>query len=248
MKASITERKKIYDLWHKEVYQTNLDQSVDAQNILHESILPHLKINKNSKFKLLDLACGKGLFLKDLKKYNSNLELYGSDISKVAIEEAGKMITAELSVSDAEKLPYKSNFFDRIACLGGVEYFDDPVRGVKESSRILKKNGYAIFFVPNLMFIGYIWLALRYGMMPTHGGESGDKVYYDYNSERFYTRKGWEDVFIGGGFDVVSIHPYNYIGNTRFANPVVLWIYNKFVSRFLPLNFAYAFIFVCKKK
>ena len=250
MELNSRERQKIYDRWHKELYQVNVEKSISRLSILHKTAIKYLAISKNSSLKLLDLACGKGLFLKELQSYNPKLDLYGIDISQVAIDHAKKIVDCSLEQSDAESLPFKDNSFDRIICLGGLEYFGDPVKGAKEASRVLSKNGIVVFFVPNLMFLGYVWLALRRGIMPTHGGSdrSGKKVYYDYNNEKFFTHKGWIDVLEEGNLSVVSSHTYTYIGNTRFANPLLLWLYNKILYRIIPFNLSYSFIFVCKKK
>jgi|GEM_PF-2795613 len=248
MELTSKERQKIYDDWHKELYQVNVEESLFRLHRLHKEAIKYLSLGK-SGLKLLDLACGKGLFLKDLSLQNKNIELFGVDISKVAIDSAKKIVNAKLEQSDGENLPFKDNFFDRIICLGGLEYFQDPVNGAREASRVLKKDGIVVFFVPNLMFLGYLWLALRHGIMPTHGGsdQSGKKVFYDYNNEKFFTHQGWVDILEKGGLKVTSSHIYEYIGNTRFANPLVLWFYNKIFYRFIPFNLSYSFIFVCKK-
>lgn len=250
MELNSKERQKIYDRWHKELYQVNVEESIGRLRRLHEKAIKHLSLDRVTKLRILDLACGKGLFLKELRAYSSKLELYGIDISKVAVDQAKKIVDCNLQQSDAENLPFKDNFFDRIICLGGLEYFQDPVKGVQEASRVLNKDGITVFFVPNLMFLGYVWLALRHGIMPTHGGSdsSGKKVYYDYNNEKFFTHKGWIDILEKGNLSVVNSYIYTYIGNTRFANPLILWLYNKILHRIIPFNLSYSFIFVCKKK
>src|SRR3989304_1492993 len=204
MQLTSGQRQKIYDRWHKELYQVNVEESIGRLSRLHRQAIKYLSLNKNSKLKLLDLACGKGLFLKELRSFDSKLDLYGIDISKVAIDYAKKIVDSNLKPCDGENLPFGNNFFDRIICLGGLEYFQDPVKGVIEASRVLKKDGIAVFFVPNLMFLGYVWLAFRHGIMPTHGGSdrSGKKVYYDYNNEKFFTHKGWIDVLEKGNLSL----------------------------------------------
>lgn len=248
MQLSSKERQKIYDRWHKELYQINIEESLDSLSHMHGKALKYLGINKDSKLKLLDIACGKGLFLKELKSYNSKFELYGVDISKVAIDQAKKVMQCNLEQSEGENLPFKDGFFDRIICLGGLEYFQDPIKGANEASRVLKKDGIAVFFVPNLMFLGFIWLALRYGIMPTHGGsdKNGEK-YYDYNNENFFTYKGWVDILEKGNLSVINTYTDNYVGNTKFVDSFLLWFYNKIFYRIVPFNLCCSFIFVCKK-
>lgn len=249
MQLSPKERQKIYDRWHKELYQVDIQKSMDGQNNIHEKAIRYLDLDKDSRLKLLDIACGKGLFLKELKSYNPKLELYGVDISQVAVDQAKKIVDCNFQQSEGENLPFKDNVFDRIVCLGGLEYFQDPIKGAKEASRVLKKDGIAVFFVPNLMFLGFIWLAFRYGIMPTHGGsdKSGEKEYYNYNNEKFFTYKGWIDILERGNLSVIRTRTYEYIGNTKFADSYLLWFYNKILSKVIPFHLANTFIFVCKK-
>lgn len=244
---TLDERKKIYDLWHRDAYQKNIQKHSRRIKKIHDKIIKYLGINSATKGSILDIACGKGLFLSALKKYNGNLNLYGSDISEYAINKAKKMVNAKFTIADGEHLPYRDNFFDFCTCLGGLEYYQNPQNGARELSRVLKPDGKAIIFVPNLMFLGYIWLALRNGLMPTHGGMVNNKTYYNYTDEKFYTHKGWVDILERNGLKIISSSSFNYIGSTRFTNPFMLKIYNLFLSKLIPFNLSYCFIFICKK-
>lgn len=241
-------RKKIYNIWHKEVYQIDVDKNMADFFVLHATVMKCLRIAQNTKGTLVDIACGKGLFLKVLRDKNKQLALFGTDIASYAISSAEKIVDATFSVDDAEKLSLKSDYFDYVTCLGGVEYFDNPTQGVREIARILKKDGLALIFVPNLMFLGYIWLALRSGAMPTHGGLTKDgKKIYDYSMEKFYTYQGWAETIRNGGLDIISSHRYDYVGSTRYASRFMIILYNSFLHKFIPFHLAYSFIFVCKR-
>lgn len=246
---STSERQKIYNSWHREIYQLDLNKEEKKISQLSKIIIEQLGIGKNSKGKLLDVACGKGFFLFSLKKFNGKINLYGTDISDYAIKVAKKILNAIFSVEDGEKLLFKDNQFDYVTSLGGLEYYNSPVKGVREISRVLKKDGKAVIYVPNLMFVGYIWLAFRYGIMPSHGGstDSGKKI-YDYNFEKFYTYKGWAEIIDKGGLKIEKSLSYRFLGETMFANRFILLLYNKFLFRFVPFNLTYCFIFVCTKK
>jgi len=248
--VDIKSRKKqeIYNRWHKEIYQLDVQRDYSRFAHINKTIVKYLEITKNSKGKLLDVPCGKGLTLKAVSEINNKLKLYGSDISDYAVSVAKKLVKAKFSVDNAEQLSFKSNQFDFVVCAGGLEYYNSPTKGAREIARVLKKNGRAIIFVPNLMFLGYIWLALRCGLMPTHGGSDrkGKKV-YDYNDEKFFTFRGWTDVLKGGGLKIIKSEVYSRIGGTKFANEAVLWLYNKIFYRFIPFNLSYSFIFICKK-
>ena len=115
---------------------------------------------------ILDIATGTGDIAINLSKLKDS-QIIGVDISEkmfdVACDKIRKMnitnITLELS--KAEKLKYKNNFFDLISIGYGVRNFEDLINGLKESYRVLKKNGKLIILetsVPNNFLIKYLYL------------------------------------------------------------------------------------------
>ena len=86
-------------------------QSV-AKNLIKE-----YGLNNNSK--ILDVGCGKGYLLHDLKKELNGLQVYGYDISKYAIDNSHPEIKNNLFVHDASKtLNFSDNHFDLVISLG----------------------------------------------------------------------------------------------------------------------------------
>lgn len=250
MTKHVRNKQKIYDIWHKQAYQLDLKKDVENFSYLHSQIFKYLHITDKTQGRLLDIACGKGLLLKAVREINTQMSLFGTDISNYAVKSAKKIVKdAQFNVGDGENISFKSNHFDYITCLGGLEYYDNPIAGVEEMRRLLEDNGVAIIFVPNLMFIGYVWLALRYGSMPTHGGlDTEGKEIYDYSLEKFYTHQGWLDAIMKGGLKIISSYRFDYIGSTRHVNPLLLKMYNSFFYKIVPFNLAYSFVFICKKK
>lgn len=94
-------------------------------------------------FKLLDAGCGKGFFLKDLKKRYPLSRLYGYDISKYAINKSDKKINYNLFVHDAlKKTKFSKTFFDVYTAFGLLHNF--KINQMKfifdEINRISKKQ------------------------------------------------------------------------------------------------------------
>jgi demethylmenaquinone methyltransferase/2-methoxy-6-polyprenyl-1,4-benzoquinol methylase len=94
-------------------------------------------------------------------------QIIGVDISEKMLDVAGDKIrkmnitNITLELSKAEKLKYKNNFFDLISIGYGVRNFEDLINGLKESYRVLKKNGKLIILetsVPNNFLIKYLYL------------------------------------------------------------------------------------------
>lgn len=145
------ELQKAYDEWHL----SSGNMEMKKADLKHYSGMLSLLKPEPGK-KLLDVGCGKGLFLFLASK--RGLLTYGIDISKVAVDIARKVSpTSDIRVGLGEGLPYSDNFFDYVTCLGSLEHFLDPSKGVREMARVLKPDGRALILVPNSFFIGHIY-------------------------------------------------------------------------------------------
>ena len=96
------------------------------------------------KGRVLEVGCGAGGMTKAVKFYRSDLEVYGCDISKTAINYAKKNPQGvKFSVGDAYKLPFSDKSFDGIFLFDILEHLENPEKAVGEIYRVLK-NG-AVF-------------------------------------------------------------------------------------------------------
>jgi ubiquinone/menaquinone biosynthesis C-methylase UbiE len=100
--------------------------------------------NLNNESKILDVGCAKGFMLYDFYKLNTNLDLYGIDISKYAIDNSVPEIKHKLQVANATKLPYEDNFFDLVIAINTIHNLDKDKCEIalKEISRVSKKNAF----------------------------------------------------------------------------------------------------------
>jgi SAM-dependent methyltransferase len=222
-----------YDEWHLE---RSRDLGLDPGQERFFRWLFEL-IGDRGGQRLLDVACGSGLFLAFAA--GRGMDVTGVDISTVAAERARRLVPeAEVEVAPGEALPFADETFDVVTCLGSLEHFPDPLAGVRELRRVLRPTGTALVFVPNLVFVGHLYFALRYGTQPTEGGQAF--------SETFRTSGGWAELFEQGGLRVRAFHPWNYIYASERVSPRTKEIWNR-VARFVPRHGAYAFAFVCSK-
>ena len=61
-------------------------------------------------------------------------------------------IRCEFVVGDADHLPYKSGYFDKIVCNCSLEHFQNDIKALKEMNRILKQNGYIVLTFDSLSY------------------------------------------------------------------------------------------------
>ena len=98
----------------------------------------------NKEGKILDVACGTGLNMLDLKKSNPDALLYGCDISQYLLDIATEngVEVENLFCVDATKLDFEKNFFDYSYSIGSMEHFteDGIAKLIEKLSKITKKT------------------------------------------------------------------------------------------------------------
>jgi 2-polyprenyl-3-methyl-5-hydroxy-6-metoxy-1,4-benzoquinol methylase len=128
-------------------------ESLDNQDAMtKEKILKISNLLPDKKIKLLDLGIGQGYLEQKLKKDGSQYDVYGIDISPLAIRRAkhkykGTFIIGD--VLDVERF-YKKNYFDYIVAIELIEhiYPYDVLGFYKKISNLLKPNGFFIISTP----------------------------------------------------------------------------------------------------
>ncbi len=98
--------------------------------------------NLKNNSKILDVGCGKGFLLKDLKNFNNTFDLHGVDISKYAIKHAPKDIKNNINHSSATKLKWPKNYFDLVIAINTLHNLHnyDLQKSLKEIERVGKKK------------------------------------------------------------------------------------------------------------
>jgi len=109
-----------------------------------------IKIEDNKK--LLDVGCGSGQFLYEMKELGMNV--YGIEIGEFN-EEGNKKYNLKIKNCELEKAKYKKEEFDIITLNHVLEHLAEPRKMLKEIKRILRKNGTLIIGVPNTNSLAY---------------------------------------------------------------------------------------------
>jgi ubiquinone/menaquinone biosynthesis C-methylase UbiE len=186
---------------HKEDSRRKFDQMAsDYESSSYGSLSKELyekavlKVGQFVHKSVLDLGCGNGIFLEKLKRYGS--ELYGADISPEMIKYARKRLgeDVEMKVTDSENLPWADNSFDVITCILSFHHYPDPAKSLKETKRVLKKDGRLIvgeLWIPALIRIPRNWyLRSRYN-------KSGDV--------KIYSKNDWIKMLVNAGFNEIEV-------------------------------------------
>ncbi len=97
-------------------------------------------IHIESGFRVLEVSVGTGWNIKSLPR---RANYYGLDISKGMLDKCVKnkrkwKLNLELCLGNGEYLPYKDNYFDTVFHIGGINFFNDRERAIKEMIRVAK--------------------------------------------------------------------------------------------------------------
>ena len=97
-------------------------------------------IPKNAK-KILDVGCDKGLFGKQLKELNNEMEIIGVEKDEekynVAIKNLDDVILGDI---EEVKLPFGEGYFDCIIVGDALEHLVNPWKTLEHLRRFLKKR------------------------------------------------------------------------------------------------------------
>jgi SAM-dependent methyltransferase len=146
---------------------------------------------------LLDVACGLGRLLEAAKEYKS--ELSGVDISSVAVEKAKQRLPqADISVANAEQLPFNDGAFDAVTCLGSLERMINLDAVLQELIRVGVPDARYCFLVRNSNTLIWKWFKERLGMRNDEGHQGAKSL------------EEWQVVFAKNGFKVDATYHDQY--------------------------------------
>ena len=135
--------KKYYDDWSQNYDQSLSQWDYRAPKKVSLILKSHKKIYPK---KILDLACGTGLFAEELIKIYPGALIDGVDISKKIINIArNKKIYNNLICANFDKKFSTIYKYDLISCIGAMTYTNNPKKLLKSMHNKLKDSGFLIF-------------------------------------------------------------------------------------------------------
>ena len=98
----------------------------------------------NKKTTLLDIGCGKGFMIYDIKKSIKGISCRGIDISSYAINNAIEEVKSDLVIGNAKKLPFPDKSFDIVISINTIHNLNknDCSLTLKEIQRVSKKYSF----------------------------------------------------------------------------------------------------------
>ncbi len=174
--------------------------------------------NLKSGDKVLDIAGGTGDMTKGFKKIvGINGEVWHTDINHSMLKEGKKRLTNQgiitpSSLCDAEKLPFKNDYFDAVCISFGLRNMTHKDIALKEAYRVLKKGGVILileFSKINPLF-SKIYDIYSFKILPFMGEIiANDKKSYQYLAESIRMHPNQEElknIMSNCNFKEISYH------------------------------------------
>ena len=121
------------------------------RNLINPLALKMLSPQKGQK--ILDLACGQGVFCRELEKFGA--DVIGIDSSKKLIDLAKSRSPESIKyiVSDATNMKsFQNGTFDAVTCIMAIQNMDPLNKVISETSRVLKSGGRFLFVLSHPCF------------------------------------------------------------------------------------------------
>jgi SAM-dependent methyltransferase len=155
-----------------------------------------LQAKAGRPFRILDVGCGKGLFMREfVKTLKSRWKITPTRITGLDLVRSPEDLFAEISDkfefiqhdTDGNPLPFPENSFDFICCNHVLEHVFETEKLVKEYKRVIAPDGLCLISVPNLA----AWVnrvGLIFGIQPLGTEVGTESITYGFRPERFHAR------------------------------------------------------------
>ncbi|GAX86851.1 conserved hypothetical protein [Lebetimonas natsushimae] len=187
----------------KTAFNISSDVVTDNLSYMDKEYIKRLKeiLPKDKKLKVLDVGCGKGVIINELKKEFPNIKFFGID----PVFEKENILKGSVY-----NIPFNDNYFDIVMTFEVLQhtYIDSALKEIK---RVLKNNGEIIIGERNPFSI----LGLLKPVLELKG-----KWMYPFDSpfrEKWYSKKEWKKILKENGFTLENVEVIEGNGK-KFVN------------------------------
>lgn len=175
---------------------------------------------------VLDIGCGDGLLMEELKK--KGIKIKGIDISSKAVEIAKNRGLDAIQGDITDRLPFPDKSFKSVLLIDVLEHIFQPLEVLKEAHRV--STDYVYISVPN--FVSFpARLQVLFGKVPENNTSRDGHVYW-------MTQKVITELLEKSGFKIELL-----IVNTFWEKIFFM----KFLKKINPSFFGLSFIIKAKK-
>ena len=116
-------------------------------NEMRKTVVDFAELNSNSL--VLEVGCGTGFTTAEIVKRVKEENVVALDLTpEQMVKSVSKFPNAKFVRGDAENLPFKDDTFDAAISAGSIEYWPNPLKGIKEMVRVTKSGGRIVILAP----------------------------------------------------------------------------------------------------
>ena len=130
------------------ISQKEVDRIRNARLKIFEETLA--KIENHKRGKLLDIGCGFGDFLKIVR--DKGWEGYGVELSREAVDFATNRLKLNVFEGTLKEAHFPDEFFEVVTLFNVLDHLCNPLEGLYEIERVLKRSGTIFIRTPNVTF------------------------------------------------------------------------------------------------
>jgi ubiquinone/menaquinone biosynthesis C-methylase UbiE len=198
-----------YDIWHQRVFDA-APQHDDASSPWYE--LVREKIGNVMGLRVLEVACGRGGFVRELARRGARAT--GCDFSLSALQVAQRKLptdresAAGLVHGDAQRLPFADAAFDIVISCETIEHLPDVQTAVDEMHRVTRPGGKLLLTSPNYAnFTGLYELYARVRHRGLQKDQPFDRRQWFPQIHKWVRSAGWTIVGVDGTVHQFPLRP-----------------------------------------
>ncbi|EML6500070.1 TPA: glycoside hydrolase family 99-like domain-containing protein [Clostridioides difficile] len=201
---------------YSKLYKDNSDRlsfkwgyDINYSSLTRYEIIDMIKSHEKESIKVLEIGCGVGATLIEIKNRYKKAQIYGIEIDKNSGYICSKIFNKSIgNIEKMEELEYQDNFFDYIIFADVLEHLKSPWDVLLKVKRYLKNDGNILISLPNIMNISVIEEIINGSFSYKQAGIL-DKTHI-----RFFTLNEMYKLFSDTGYKIEQVK-YNLLSLTN---------------------------------
>lgn len=173
---------------------------MEYYNIVRDDLISMIREAKEKPINVLEIGCGTGATLLQIKKQFPNAKVFGLELQEEAAEYGARLLPITCGNVEDRKLDFKEEYFDYILLGDVLEHLVNPEETLLYLKKFLKREGYIVTSIPNLQHYS-AFVPLLFGEF-----EYFDAGVLDRTHLRFFTMRSIQNMFSRTDYEILEMN------------------------------------------